>query len=146
MTEAETRTETAARPARPLPRFPEPDTAPFWDATREGRLAYQVCRRCGAVVFHPRGHCTNCTSLDLEWRTSAGRGTVYTFTVIRRHGHPFFQARVPYAVGLIDLDEGFRMLAEIAAPDVSTIGIGQRVEVVWEDRGEVRVPLFAPSG
>ena len=129
------------QPERPLPLFPEPDTAPFWAATAEHRLTYQVCRACGQVVFHPRRHCTCCTSGDLEWRDSAGAGTVYTFTVIRQHGHPFFRARIPYLVGLIDLDEGFRMLAEIAA-DPGTLQVNQRVGVSWEDHADLSVPIF----
>jgi uncharacterized OB-fold protein len=129
------------QPERPLPLFPEPDTAPFWAATAEHRLTYQVCRACGQVVFHPRRHCTCCTSGDLEWRDSAGAGTVYTFTVIRQHGHPFFRARIPYLVGLIDLDEGFRMLAEIAA-DPETLQVNQRVSVTWEDHADLSVPIF----
>ena len=129
------------QPERPLPLFPEPDTAPFWAATAEHRLTYQVCQTCGQVVFHPRRHCTCCTSGDLEWRDSAGAGTVYTFTVIRQHGHPFFRARIPYLVGLIDLDEGFRMLAEIAA-DPETLQVNQRVSVTWEDHADLSVPIF----
>jgi uncharacterized protein len=129
------------QPERPLPLFPEPDTAPFWAATAEHRLTYQVCQACGQVVFHPRRHCTCCTSGDLEWRDSAGAGTVYTFTVIRQHGHPFFRARIPYLVGLIDLDEGFRMLAEIAA-DPETLQVNQRVSVTWEDHADLSVPIF----
>lgn len=137
---------TAADPARPLPRFPQADTAPFWEATRDGRLTYQVCRRCGGIVFHPRGHCTHCTSLDLDRRTSAGLGTVYTFTVIRQHGHPFFRARVPYVLAFVDLDEGFRMLAEVTgvAPEDACVGMAVRLE--WEDCGDVRVPIFVPAG
>ena len=132
------------QPERPLPLFPEPDTAPFWAATAEHRLTYQICRVCGQVVFHPRRHCTCCTSGDLEWRDSAGAGTVYTFTVIRQHGHPFFRARIPYLVGLIDLDEGFRMLAEIAA-DPETLQVDQRVSVIWEDHADLSVPIFEPQ-
>ena len=132
------------QPERPLPLFPEPDTAPFWAATAEHRLTYQVCQACGQVVFHPRRHCTCCTSGDLEWRDSAGAGTVYTFTVIRQHGHPFFRARIPYLVGLIDLDEGFRMLAEIAA-DPQALQVNQRVTVTWEDHADLSVPIFEPQ-
>jgi uncharacterized OB-fold protein len=132
------------QPERPLPLFPEPDTAPFWAATAEHRLTYQVCRACGQVVFHPRRHCTCCTSGDLEWRESAGAGTVYTFTVIRQHGHPFFRARIPYLVGLVDLDEGFRMLAEIAA-NPQALQVNQRVTVTWEDHADLSVPIFEPQ-
>src|SRR5258708_22095566 len=55
-------------PERPLPLFPEPDTEPFWAATADHRLTYQVCTHCGQVVFHPRRHCTGCTEGEPEWR------------------------------------------------------------------------------
>src|ERR1700729_4522332 len=124
---------------RPLPMFPEPDTEPFWAATAEPRLAYQVCLACGQVVFHPRRHCTGCLGGGLEWRDSAGFGTVYTFTVIRQNGQPFFRARIPYVVGLIDVDEGFRMVADIDAA-IEDVHVNQRVAVTWEDPSGLSVP------
>jgi uncharacterized OB-fold protein len=131
----------AAAPERPLPSLAEPDTAPFWAATRDHRLTYQVCASCGEVIFFPRRHCPGCLSVDTEWHDSAGDGTVYTFTVIRQHGQPYFRGRLPYVLGFIDLDEGFRLLAEIdTAPD--TVRVGQRVTVGWEDHAELAVPVF----
>jgi uncharacterized OB-fold protein len=76
-----------------------------------------------------------------RWRESAGTGTIYTFTVIRQHGHPYFRSRTPYVVAFVDLDEGFRVLTEIAA-DPASVRIGQRVAVAWEDHDEVSVPVF----
>lgn len=134
----------AAVPERPLPIFPEPDTEPFWAATRQHRLVYQVCLACGEIVFHPRRHCTGCMAGELEWRESSGRGTIYTFTVIRQHGQPYFRQRTPYVVGFIDLDEGFRMLAEIEA-DPAAVRVAQRVALCWEDHAEASVPLFRPD-
>jgi uncharacterized OB-fold protein len=120
-----------------LPRFPEPDSEPFWQATREHRLLYQARPATGEPVFYPRRFTVD----ELQWRESAGSGTIYSFTVIRQHGQPYFRARVPYVVGFIDLDEGFRMLAEIDA-DPATVRIGQRVAVSWEDHEDVSVPIF----
>lgn len=140
-------TVPAPGPRRPLPHFPEPDTEPFWTATAGHRLTYQVCGQCGQVVFYPRRHCTGCVpgaGGALELRDSAGRGTVYSFTVIRQNPHPFFSARLPYVVGLIDLDEGFRMVAEIDAPP-EAVHVDQRVSVTWEDHPGLSVPLFAPD-
>ena len=132
-------------PRRPLPQFPEPDTEPFWTATAEHRLTYQVCAGCGQVVFYSRRHCTGCvTGAPLERRDSAGRGTVYSFTVIRGNPHPFFAARLPYVIGIIDLDEGFRMIAEIDAPP-EAVQVNQRVTVTWEDHPGLSVPLFSPE-
>ena len=131
----------APSPERPLPDLSEPDTGPFWAATKQHRLTYQACGSCGEIIFHPRRHCTNCLSTDLRWHDSAGGGTVYTYTVIHQHGLPYFRGKLPYVLGFIDLDEGFRLLAEIdAAPE--TIRVGQRVTVGWEDHAELAVPFF----
>ena len=136
---------TEAGPQRPLPDVTEPDTGAFWAATKDHRLTYQVCASCGTVVFHPRRLCTGCLDSKLEVRESAGAGTVYTFTVIRQHGHPYFRGKLPYVVGFIDLDEGFRMLAEIDVPP-GEAAVGQRVTLGWEDSPELAVPVFRPAG
>ena len=127
-----------------LPRFPEPDTQPFWDATQRHELRYQTCDACGSVVFYPRSHCTKCTSLDLTWNTSLGLGTIYTFTVVRRNQDPAFVDLVPYVIAWVDLDEKFRMLTHIVDidPDDPALQIGARVEVRWIDQGELSLPAF----
>ena len=76
---------------RPQPRFPEPDTQPFWDATRRQELTYQTCNKCNQVIFYPRRHCTGCGSDDTTWHVSRGEGTVYTFSVVMQSRHPAFK-------------------------------------------------------
>ena len=131
---------------RPLPRFPEPDTQPFWEATKSHELRYQVCDDCGGLVFHPRRHCTHCLSLNLSWRASAGEGSIYTYSVVRQTYHPAFKALLPYIVAWIDLDEGFRMMSNVVGIEPEAVRVGQRVHVQWEDSGEVALPLFTPVG
>ncbi len=135
-----------SEPRRVLPRFPELDTEPFWEATKQRQLRYQVCDRCATVIFYPRRHCTACTSLDLTWHTSSGRGTVYTFSVVRRSLHPSFADMVPYVVAWVDVEEGFRILSHIVGADPddpeSGLAIDAAVEVEWVDRGEVALPAF----
>jgi uncharacterized OB-fold protein len=131
---------------RPLPSLQEADTGEFWAATRARQLRYQQCDHCGTVVFHPRRHCTGCTSGTLSWRTASGNGTLYTFSVIRQSYHPFFRTKVPYAVAWVDLDEGPRLLTNITGvADPSTeLTCGQRVTVEWEAHEELCIPLFRP--
>jgi uncharacterized OB-fold protein len=129
---------------RPLPSLAEADTEPFWRACAEHSLTYQV-NGSGDVVFYPRRHDVHTLGGAMETRGSAGRGTIYTYTVVRQHGHPFFRAHAPYVVAYVDLDEGFRILAEVAT-EPGTVHVGQRVEVTWEDHDEVAVPLFRPVG
>jgi len=135
-------------PNRPLPRVDEPDTREFWAATKEKKLKYQQCDHCDTIVFYPRRHCIACTSGSLIWKESKGRGTVYTYSVVRQSYHPFFRNRVPYAIAWIDLDEGPRLLSNVVAIDdpLNDIQIGMKVEIEWEEHESLNVPLFRPAG
>lgn len=133
---------------RPQPRFPEPDTQPFWDATKEHRLLYQVDPATGDVIFFPRRHSPYTGTSDLEWRESKGEGTVYSYSVVRVNRHPAFVDLGAYAVAYVDLDEGFRILTNITgvADTVNDVKIGMRVKVRWEDQESgIALPLFAPA-
>jgi uncharacterized OB-fold protein len=136
-------------PLRPQPRFPEPDTEPFWEATKRHELAYQDCNQCSEVVFYPRSHCTKCGSTDLKWNVSKGEGQVYTFSVVMQSRHPAFKDLGAYAIAYVDLDEGFRIMSNIVGVEDPTkdIQCGMRVKVKWEDQGEgeVSLPLFEPA-
>lgn len=136
-----------AEARRPQPTFPEPDTEPFWEATKQHELRYQVCNTCSRVVFYPRRHCPHCMSFDLRWETSRGEGTVYTYTIVRQIGHPAFREMAPYAVAWVELDEGFRMVSNIVGVEdpARDVRIGQRVRVTWEDQDAgIALPLFTP--
>lgn len=127
---------------RPLPDLDELDTKEFWARTAEHKLVFKKCGQCHQVIFYPRDHCPECGSLDTDYATSEGRGRVYTFTIVRQHALPFFQKRTPYAVAYVELDEGFRILSEVAAPDVDAITVGTRVTLAWEDHDGFAIPLF----
>ena len=73
-----------ADPTRPLPDLRDLDTRAFWLATKDKRLTYQQCADCGAVVFYPRRRCSSCLSANLEWKESAGEGTVYTYSIVAK--------------------------------------------------------------
>ncbi|SDB75111.1 Zn-ribbon domain-containing OB-fold protein, partial [Belnapia rosea] len=93
------------------------DSAPYWQGAREGRLLIRRCDACGKTHFMPRHLCPACWSADLRWVEATGRGTVHSFTVIRRAPLAAFAPRVPYVVALIDLEEGPRMMANILGED-----------------------------
>lgn len=131
---------------QPLPRFPEPDTEPFWEATKNHELRYQVCDDCSGIVFYPRRHCTHCLGNKLSWKSSKGESTVYTYSVVRQNYYPAFKERIPYVIAWIDLDEGFRILSNVVGVDdpAADVKIGQRVQVEWQDYESVSLPLFKP--
>jgi len=123
---------------------PQPDdvTQPFWDGIAAGRLRLQRCRACGRHVFYPRAVCPHCTSGELEWVDASGRGSVYSFSVVHR-APPGFAADAPYAVALVDLDEGVRMMTRLVDVALDDLAIGQPVEVVVE--GDPALPYFRPA-
>ena len=126
---------------RPLP-TPSPLTEPFWKATREGRLVMQRCTRCGEYVWTPQLVCRTCLTETLEWTPVSGRGTIYTFVVIHRAATPAFTA--PYAVVVVQLDEGPHILSDMVDVDAAEVHIGMPVEVTFEDAGAVGLYHFRP--
>jgi uncharacterized OB-fold protein len=129
------------------PRRAEPPvtelTRPFWDATREQRLLVQWCNGCDEPIFFPREVCPQCLSSDLGWRPSEGAGTVYAVSVQHRPAMAVLADRVPYAVVLVDLDDGIRIMSNVIGCDPNEVAIGQRVSVCWEPLTDGRqLPQF----
>ena len=114
-------------------------TAVFADHCRHGELAYQVDTSTGLPVFYPRVVAPG-TGAALEWRISAGAGTVYATTVVHNRGAP------PHNVALIDLDEGFRMMSRVEGVDPMAVRIGMRVAVRMHpgEGDEAPYPVSAP--
>jgi uncharacterized OB-fold protein len=126
---------------------PDSESQTFWDAAAEGRLLYQHCDGCGHDYHYPRSRCPRCWSADVAWREASGGATIYTYTVVRQNPLPPFRDRVPYAVGIVELAEGPRMMTGFATDAPEALRIGQRVEVVFEREGDdegVMVPRFRP--
>lgn len=136
---------TETQPTRFEPPVTE-TTEAFWEATRDERLLVQWCASCDEAVFYPREVCPGCLGDDLTWRESAGRATVYAVSVQHRPGNPFMADRVPYAVALVDLDEGIRMMTNVVDCDPEQVTIGQQVAVSWEPLSDGRnLPVFRPT-
>jgi uncharacterized OB-fold protein len=77
---------------------------------------------------------------------AAGRGTVYSFTVIHRPPFPVFRDKVPYVLAIIELTEGVRMMTNIIGCEPNMVEIGMPVEVTFEDvTEEITLPQFKPS-
>ena len=128
---------------KPVPQ-PTPESQPFWDGCLRGELLYQHCASCIRAQFYPRSACAACGGTALEWRRSEGRGTLHAVTVVYRPPSAAFKLDVPYAVALVDLDEGFRMMANVLSADPERVAIGDRVAVTFERRGEIALPQFRP--
>jgi len=127
---------------KPLPQI-TPEMAPFWAAARRHDLVVQRCRGCGTFRFPARDLCSRCLSREAEWAPVSGRGTVFTFAVMHQVYHPGFADEVPYAVVVVELEEGARVVSNLVGCAVRDISIGMPVEVVFEDvTPEVTLPKF----
>lgn len=107
-------------------------SAPFWDGATEGKLLYQYCTEAQKPVMYPKRLSPFTLRDTLEWRESAGKGSVYTFTVQRLAAPGDFAEEVPYAIAVIQLDEGFQMMSNLIADDYDAVQCGDRVSVEFE--------------
>ena len=101
----------------------QPPLKAYEDALGRGEIIYQACGDCGHVAFYPRLICPECGSTNVEFRPSAGKGEVYTRTVVHSRN------RDPYNVVLIDMDEGFRIMSTVEDAPNDDVQIGMRVEL-----------------
>ena len=119
----------------PAPK-PNPETAPYWQAAAEGRLLIRRCTTCGEPHHYPRSICPFCFSGETTWEQACGRGTIYSFSVMRR-------APVPYAIAYVTLEEGPTIMTNIIDADLDAIDIGQPVDLVFQPSdGGPPVPMF----
>lgn len=127
---------------RPQP-VATPETKHFWDGTAMGELRLQRCHECSSVYFPPQPFCPSCGSDDIVIVRASGRGFVYSY-VINHRAAPGFEA--PYVIGVVELEEGPRLLTNIVDVDPvpDTLPLDLPVEVVYDAVGEVTLPQFRP--
>jgi uncharacterized OB-fold protein len=123
-----------------MERMAESPLAVYQAHLDKGELAYQWSAEANRAVFYPRVICPCTGSKRLEWRVSAGLGTVYATTVT----HP--RDGAPYNVALIDCDEGFRLMSRVEdiAPEAVKIGMRVKFRVHRPGGDEPAYPVFAP--
>ena len=124
------------------PVYPQPainvETQPFWDGAAEGKLLLKRCGDCDKTHYYPRNICPHCFSANTEWFETAGKGRIYSFSVMRR-------APVPYVIAFVTLEEGPSMMTNIVDCDPETVKIGMAVQVTFDDVTEdVTLPKFRP--
>jgi 3-oxo-4,17-pregnadiene-20-carboxyl-CoA hydratase alpha subunit len=135
--------EEKERPRRPRPAQTQ-DNAFWFEGARQHRLLIQRCKRCGTLRHPPRPMCSECRSYEWDVVDASGRGTVYSYVVNHYPQVPAFD--YPLAVGLIELEEGTRLVANVIGIDPGDIRIGMPVEVEWVDHdADLSLPAFRPE-
>lgn len=122
-----------------------PWTAPFWQGTRDKKLLIQRCQDCQRYIFYPRLSCPFCFSENVIWIESAGRGKVYTFSVVQNNAPTAFMDDLPFVIAIVRLDEGVQMMTNIIGCDHARVHCEMPVTVVFEKyNDEITLPKFKP--
>ncbi len=117
------------------------DNKLFWEGIKKHELLIQKCGECGKMVHPPLPMCSDCLSLNREWVASTGKGIVYSWVVYHEAPSPAF--KTPYAVALIELEEGVRVVSSLVDIEFDEIKIGMPVQVVFDDMADdVTMPRF----
>ena len=113
-----------------------PEAKPFWEGAAEGRLLLQRCADCQTVIWYPRGFCPACSSRRIDWFEASGRGTIYSFTVVRRGAIGPYREHEPYVLAYVELEEGPRMMSNIVDCDNDSLRVGDSVRTVFHPTEE----------
>ena len=126
------------------------ETRGYWESTLAEELRVQTCNACDHRQMPWGPCCTRCLSQDLGSLKSSGRGSVFSFTVVRQAIHPTFSAQVPYVIADIELEEGPILTSNVTDCAVEDVYIGMPVEVWFDNEVEdafhtkLRLPKFRP--
>ena len=130
--------------AKAIP-IPGPESLPFWEGAKNHQLMLQKCFDCAHHWFPPSTVCTGCGSRNIEWAASSGKGKVFSFVVFHKLYHKGWDGEIPYAVAIVELEEGARMLSNVIGIPVEEVKCDLSVEVVFEDAtSELTLPKFKP--
>lgn len=117
---------------KPLPP-PSVESAPFWEACKRHELAAPRCGACSHHWFPATATCPRCWSTDWTWTRVSGRGKIYSFGVYHRAYHKGFADELPYALVIVELEEGPRLTTNVVDCKPDELRCDMPVEVVFED-------------
>lgn len=131
-----------------------PLTEPYWSGLAAGELRFQRCGACGHAWLPARAACPGCLAPEPGWQPASGRAQLVSWVTYRQAVHPAFAERLPYTVGVVELEEGPRLIAGLdveASGDPGSGGtdVGLRIDqpllLRIVDEGGTAVPRFVPS-
>jgi uncharacterized OB-fold protein len=120
-------------------------SAPYWDGCAVGELRFARCHHCGQAVADAPRICWRCHHRELRWEVSAGRGRLYSWTIVWRPQTPEFE--VPYAVAVVTLDEGVEVVSSVVGCEPGDLVEGMALDVEFHPISEtLMLPYFRPVG
>jgi hypothetical protein len=124
---------------------PTPETQHFWDGTRAGELRLQRCDGCGKTYFPPRPFCASCGSRNVSVFKASGKATLWSYVI---HHRPVAGFTPPYAIAVVQLAEGPRMMSNIVECEQTpeALQLDMPLEVVFvQQNDKITLPLFRPA-
>jgi uncharacterized OB-fold protein len=135
---APARQKTTAKRPRPVVNR---DNCGFWEGVSRHELLIQRCTDCGTPRFPWLPGCDRCGGQGWDTVRASGSGTVYSYVVM--HHPPFPAFDPPYAVALVELAEGVRMVANVSGVPYEKVRIGMPVELEFtEAEPGLTLPVF----
>ena len=137
-------TNMTLEPGRPRPE-PTPETRHFWDGAKDGKLLLQRCGDTGKAYFPPRPFSPYTGTRNVEVFEASGRGTLHSYVI---HHRPVPGFKPPYAIAVVELEEGPRMMTNIIdcpqTPEALVLDMPLEVAFVPMD-DSISLPLFRPA-
>lgn len=124
---------------------PTPETQPYWDGLRQGKLMLQRSKSTGKAYFPPRPFFPGAPEQEVEWFEASGRGKLYSY-VISHRPLPGFEG--PFAIAVVELEEGPRLATNIVdcdqTPDALQLDMALQL-APHAISDEISLPLFRPA-
>ena len=118
---------------------PDPDMKDWWEATKQKNFLLRKCNDCGHKWFPPYPGCKKCSSTNIGWVESSGKGFVYTYNVVTQPILAHFVPAVPYSVAIVELEDGTNTdgsktrIAGVVVDDADDVAIGLPTVLAWDD-------------
>ena len=105
------------------------DSAFFWEGVEKGELRIQRCGACKELRHPPGPMCPRCHSLDWDYVLSSGNGEVYSYIV--HHHPPVHGFETPFAIAVVELEEGTRIVGNLPGVSPEKLQVGTPVEIAF---------------
>lgn len=123
----------------------DPADIPFWEACEQGRFLLHQCAQC-ARSYWPASRCVDHGDEAMQWVEASGRGSLHTYTIMHRAYQPTMKNKVPYVVGVVELEEGPLYHANIIGCEHDALSVGMALRCTMERHAEtgLTIPQFSP--
>jgi uncharacterized OB-fold protein len=123
-----------------------PENERYWRAARAHALELPFCLGCERAFYPPQRRCPHCLSDRTDWRAISGRGRIYSWIVMHQVYDPSFKDRAPYAVAIIELEEGPRLVTNLVGLANDAIRLDLPVRAVYDDLTDaIALVQFTPE-